>query len=47
VRAAAQASLAAINDGLRRTEMALALFSGVSLGSILLLAALGLAITYG
>jgi urea transport system permease protein len=47
VRAAAQASLAAINDGLRRTEMALALFSGLSLGSILLLAALGLAITYG
>jgi len=47
VRAAAQASLAAINERLQRTEMALALFSGVSLGSILLLAALGLAITYG
>ncbi len=47
VRAAAQASLDAINDRLRRTEMGLALFSGVSLGSILLLAALGLAITYG
>ena len=47
VRAAAQASLNAINDRLRRTELALALFSGVSLGSILLLAALGLAITYG
>ena len=47
VRAAAQASLKAINEGLRRTELALALFSGVSLGSILLLAALGLAITYG
>jgi urea transport system permease protein len=47
VRAVAQASLNAINDRLRRTEMGLALFSGVSLGSILLLAALGLAITYG
>ncbi len=47
VRAVAQASLAAINERLRRTEIALALFSGVSLGSILLLAALGLAITYG
>ena len=47
VRAVAQASLNAINERLQRTEMALALFSGVSLGSILLLAALGLAITYG
>jgi urea transport system permease protein len=47
VRAAALASLDAINERLRHTELALALFSGVSLGSILLLAALGLAITYG
>ena len=47
VRAVVQASLNEINDRLQRTEMALALFSGVSLGSILLLAALGLAITYG
>ena len=47
VRLAAQMSLNAINDRLRRTELGLALFSGVSLGSILLLAALGLAITYG
>jgi len=47
VRAAAQSSLAQINNRLRTTEMLLALFSGVSLGSILLLAALGLAITYG
>jgi urea transport system permease protein len=47
VRAAAQASLNAINTRLRTTELGLALFSGVSLGSILLLAALGLAITYG
>jgi len=47
VRTAARISLDAINHRLQRTEMALALFSGVSLGSILLLAALGLAITYG
>ena len=47
VRAAAQASLAEINARLRKTELALAFFSGASLGSILLLAALGLAITYG
>ncbi len=47
VRAAAQASLNSINTRLRTTELGLALFSGVSLGSILLLAALGLAITYG
>ncbi|MFZ5538480.1 MAG: urea ABC transporter permease subunit UrtB [Pseudomonadota bacterium] len=47
VRAAAQASLAQINGRLRTTETLLAVFSGVSLGSILLLAALGLAITYG
>ncbi len=47
VRAAAQSSLAEINARLRTTEIGLALFSGVSLGSILLLAALGLAITYG
>ena len=47
VRAAAQASLNQINGRLRSTEMGLALFSGLSLGSILLLAALGLAITYG
>jgi urea transport system permease protein len=47
VRATAAASLQQINARLRTTELALALFSGVSLGSILLLAALGLAITYG
>jgi len=47
VRSAAQASLAEINARLRTTEIGLALFSGLSLGSILLLAALGLAITYG
>lgn len=47
VRAAAQEALAQINARLRKTEALIALFSGVSLGSILLLAALGLAITYG
>ena len=47
VRAAAQASLSEINARLRTTEIGAALFSGLSLGSILLLAALGLAITYG
>jgi urea transport system permease protein len=47
VRATAAASLQQINARLRTTEMLLSLFSGVSLGSILLLAALGLAITYG
>ena len=47
VRTAAQVSLAAINARLRTTEIGAALFSGLSLGSILLLAALGLAITYG
>ena len=47
VRAAAQASLNEINARLRTTEIGAALFSGLSLGSILLLAALGLAITYG
>ncbi len=47
VRSAAQASLAEINARLRTTEIGMALFSGLSLGSILLLAALGLAITYG
>jgi urea transport system permease protein len=47
VRATAAASLNQINNRLRTTEVMLSLFSGLSLGSILLLAALGLAITYG
>ena len=47
IRAAAQASLDAVEGRLRWGERAGLLFSGVSLGSILLLAALGLAITYG
>jgi urea transport system permease protein len=47
VRTTAQLSLNEINRRLRSTEIGLALFTGLSLGSILLLAALGLAITYG
>ncbi|HTT11715.1 MAG TPA: urea ABC transporter permease subunit UrtB [Burkholderiaceae bacterium] len=47
VRAAAQGSLDQINRRLRTVELGVSLFTGLSLGSILLLAALGLAITYG
>jgi urea transport system permease protein len=47
VRTAAQLSLAEINRRLFTTEIGLSAFTGLSLGSILLLAALGLAITYG
>jgi len=47
VRAAAQKSLQAINGRLAWGERLGLLFAGLSLGSILLLAALGLAITYG
>ena len=47
VRNAAQASLREIDARLRKYEIMSSLFSGLSLGSILLLAALGLAITYG
>ena len=47
VRRAAQASLAEIEWRLRTVEAAVSLFTGLSLGSVLLLAALGLAITYG
>jgi len=47
VRAAAQASLRSVEAKLVWGEMAGLVFAGVSLGSILLLAALGLAITYG
>ena len=46
-RAAALASLSAVEARLARANFAGLVFSGVSLGSILLLAALGLAITYG
>ncbi len=47
VRSAAQASLKVVEARLARAQFVGLLFSGVSLGSILLLAALGLAITYG
>jgi len=47
VRAAAERSLQAVDDRLAWGHRASLAFSGLSLGSILLLAALGLAITYG
>ncbi|WP_374490468.1 urea ABC transporter permease subunit UrtB [Zoogloea sp.] len=47
VRAAAQSAVKAIDARLVWSDMAGRVFTGVSLGSILLLAALGLAITYG
>ncbi|MDE3011209.1 MAG: urea ABC transporter permease subunit UrtB [Pseudomonadota bacterium] len=47
LRSAARAALAAINDRLYWGELLDRVFTGVSLGSILLLGALGLAITYG
>jgi len=47
VRNAAQGSLDEINRRLRTVELGVSLFTGLSLGSVLLLAALGLAITYG
>ena len=47
VRAEAQASLKAVQARLSNAERISQIFTGVSLGSILLLAALGLAITYG
>jgi urea transport system permease protein len=47
IRTAAKNGLAKINERLVRMEYLGRLFSGISLGSILLLAALGLAITYG
>jgi urea transport system permease protein len=47
IKAAAQASLREVQGRLAWGERAGLLFAGVSLGSILLLAALGLAITYG
>ncbi len=47
VRAAAKAGLRKVEARLAREQFAGLAFSGVSLGSILLLAALGLAITYG
>ena len=47
VKAALQSSLAAVDSALLWGERLAAIFSGISLGSILLLVALGLAITYG
>ena len=47
VRAEAQQSLRAVEKRLLVGDIAARVFSGVSLGTILLLAALGLAITYG
>jgi urea transport system permease protein len=47
VRSALQASLRQVEASLVWGERAAAVFSGISLGSILLLVALGLAITYG
>ena len=47
VRAEAQRSLAAVEARLAKGDIAARVFSGISLGTILLLAALGLAITYG
>ena len=47
VRNAAQGSLDEINRRLRTIELGVSFFTGLSLGSVLLLAALGLAITYG
>jgi urea transport system permease protein len=47
VRNAAQGSLDEINRRLRTVELGVSFFTGLSLGSVLLLVALGLAITYG
>ena len=47
VRVAAAKTLAAIDSRLARTEFIGNVFYGISLGSVLLLAALGLAITFG
>jgi len=47
IRVAAQQAIDALRSDQRRTELVGNLFAGLSLGSVLLLAALGLAITYG
>jgi urea transport system permease protein len=47
VRAAIELSLARVDARLSRSELAARVLTGISLGSVLLLAALGLAITYG
>ncbi len=47
VRKAIQTALKSINNRLTLTEFLASMFTGISLGSILMLTALGLAITYG
>jgi urea transport system permease protein len=47
LRQAADAALASIDNRLRLVGLAANLFQGISLGSVLLLAAIGLAITFG
>src|SRR5205085_7674225 len=47
LRAEAERSLHAVEQRLSKGELVARVFSGISLGTILLLAALGLAITYG
>jgi urea transport system permease protein len=47
LRQAADAALTSIEDRLRLVGLVTSLFEGVSLGSVLLLAAIGLAITFG
>jgi urea transport system permease protein len=47
LRAAAQSAISTIDGRERTSALAGSVFTGVSLGSVLLLAALGLAITYG
>jgi len=47
LRQAADAALSSIQNRLRLVGLAASLFEGISLGSILLLAAIGLAITFG
>ncbi len=47
IRAEAERSLSAVEGRLLKGDIAARVFSGISLGTILLLAALGLAITYG
>ena len=47
VRAAAERAIRTIDGTQRKGELAGSVFTGLSLGSVLLLAALGLAITYG
>src|SRR5688572_4900731 len=47
IRAAAERAIRSIDGTQRKGELAGAVFTGISLGSVLLLAALGLAITYG